>query len=168
MTSQQAELVREDRSTRLRSESKTGSQVYVVRPSESGRLRSQAALNQKTGSGSKDLGPRGSGPRGTVPDPPPDCCLCVTPSTADGGHAAAPGVFWKPGPHQEGHPAAAQLQLPGLQRQQAARLRQGRWTPFTSPPRPHTSSRVLTRHRTSETEANGAAGPVQTVSCRGF
>lgn len=138
MTSQQAELVRDDRSTRLRSESKTGSPVYDVRPSESGRLRSQAALNQDLRSGSKDLGPRR-----TVPDPPPDCCLCVTLFTADGGHAAAPGVFWKPGPHQEGHPAAAQLQLPGLQRQQAARLRQGLWTPFTSPPRPRTSSHVL-------------------------
>lgn len=44
---------------------------------------------------------------------------------ADGGHAAAPGVFWEPGAHQEGHAAASQLQLPGLQRQQAAGVRQG-------------------------------------------
>lgn len=46
-------------------------------------------------------------------------------STADGGHAAAPRVFGEPRAHQEGHPAASQLQLPGLQRQPAARLCQG-------------------------------------------
>lgn len=51
---------------------------------------------------------------------------------ADGGDAAAPGVLGEPGARQEGHAAAAQLQLPGLQRQQAARLRQGLST--TAPP----------------------------------
>lgn len=53
---------------------------------------------------------------------------------ADGGDAAAPGVFGEPGAHQEGHAAAAQLQLPGLQGQQAARLRQGLSAAAPQPP----------------------------------
>lgn len=51
---------------------------------------------------------------------------------ADGGNAAAPGVFGEPGACPEGHAAAAQLQLPGLQGQPAARVRQGVFT--TAPP----------------------------------
>lgn len=73
----------------------------------------------------------GAGPRTR----PPGCVVASGPAVilcaADGGNAAAPGVFGEPGTGPEGHAAATQLQLPGLQGQPAARLRQGA---FTTPP----------------------------------
>lgn len=70
-------------------------------------------------------------------------------SAADGGNAAASGVFGEPGAHEEGHAAAAQLQLPGLQGQPAARLRQGLFP--TAPPGGWVSPNPNAQHHHQQT-----------------